>query len=118
MLRRDTAYGPPLPEGVLEDDRQERGLMFMFVGADLARQFEFVQTQWANDGTFFRTGDPHAKDPITGAVGEEDTFTIPQTPIRRRLLRGLPRFVVTRGGEYAFVPGLRAWRWLADPQAE
>jgi Dyp-type peroxidase family len=117
MLRRGTAYGPLLPEGVLEDDGQERGLMFMFVGTHLGRQFEFVQTQWINDGTFFGTGDPHAKDPITGAVGDGDTFTIPRTPIRR-VLRGLPRFVVTRGGEYAFVPGLRALRWLSDPQAE
>ena len=27
---------------------------------------------------------------------------------------GLPRFVVTRGGEYCFMPGLRALRWLAE----
>ena len=40
-------------------------------------------------------------------------FTIPKRPIRRRL-RGLPDFVVNRGGEYCFMPGLRALRWLAD----
>ena len=40
-------------------------------------------------------------------------FTIPQQPIRRRL-RELPQFVVNRGGEYRFMPGLRALRWLAD----
>ena len=34
-------------------------------------------------------------------------------PIPRRL-KGLSRFVVTKGGEYAFMPGLRALRWLAD----
>jgi hypothetical protein len=33
--------------------------------------------------------------------------------VRRRVL-GLPRFVITRGGEYCFLPGLRALRWLAD----
>ena len=27
----------------------------------------------------------------------------------------LPQFVVTRGGEYGFMPGLRALRWLANP---
>ena len=27
---------------------------------------------------------------------------------------GLPNFVVNRGGEYCFMPGLRALRWLAD----
>jgi hypothetical protein len=25
----------------------------------------------------------------------------------------LPQFVVNRGGEYCFMPGLRALRWLA-----
>ena len=40
------------------------------------------------------------------------SFTIPQRPIRRRL-HDLPPFVVTRGGEYCFAPGLRALRWLA-----
>ena len=34
-------------------------------------------------------------------------------PIRRRLTE-LPPFVVTRGGEYCFAPGLRALRWLAE----
>ena len=53
MIRRGTSYGPPLPDGVLEDDGQERGLMFAFVGANLGRQFEFVQSEWMNDGSFF-----------------------------------------------------------------
>ena len=39
MIRRGTAYGPPLPEGVLDDDGADRGLMFAFVGAHLGRQF-------------------------------------------------------------------------------
>jgi hypothetical protein len=39
-------------------------------------------------------------------------FDIPKRPLRRRL-QGLPRFVITRGGEYCFMPGLRALRWLA-----
>jgi hypothetical protein len=26
----------------------------------------------------------------------------------------VPPFVITRGGEYCFAPGLRALRWLAD----
>jgi Dyp-type peroxidase family len=113
MIRRGTAYGPALPDGVLDDDGADRGLMFAFVGAHLARQFEFVQSQWINDGAFFGAGD--AKDPVVGPNAEGDSFTIPRRPVRRRL-QGLPRFVVTRGGEYAFMPGLRALRWLADLQ--
>ena len=48
-----------------------------------------------------------------GANDGNGSFTIPQQPIRRRV-QGLPAFVVTRGGEYFFAPGLRALRWLAD----
>jgi Dyp-type peroxidase family len=113
MIRRGTAYGSLLPEGVLEDDCADRGLMFAFVGAHLGRQFEFVQSQWINDGVFFGAGDD--KDPIAGANDEGGSFTVPRRPVRKRL-QGIPRFVVTRGGEYCFMPGLRALRWLADLQ--
>ena len=113
MIRRGTAYGPPLGEGVLEDDGADRGLIFAFVGAHPGRQFEFVQSQWINDGVFFGAGE--AKDPIVGSNDEGGDFTVPRRPVRRRL-QGLPRFVVTRGGEYGFMPGLRALRWLAELQ--
>ena len=52
MIRRGTSYGPMLPDGVLEDDGADRGIMFVFAGAHLKRQFEFVKTQWLNDGIF------------------------------------------------------------------
>jgi Dyp-type peroxidase family len=111
MIRRGTAYGPLLPKEVLADDGLDRGLMFAFVGAHLGRQFEFVHSQWINDGVFFGSG--NAKDPIAGANDGTGSFTIPRRPVRRRL-QGLHRFVLTRGGEYCFMPGLRAMRWLAD----
>jgi hypothetical protein len=98
---------------VLADDGADRGLMFAFVGAHLGRQFEFVQSQWVNDGVFFGAGED--RDPITGSGGGAGTFTAPRRPVRRRL-QGIPQFVVTRGGEYCFMPGLRALRWLADLQ--
>jgi Dyp-type peroxidase family len=111
MIRRGTSYGPMLPEGVLEDDGVDRGIIFVFVGAHLKRQFEFVKTQWINDGIFI--GTPAEQDPLAGPNNGSGTFTIPQQPIRRRL-QGLPPFIVTRGGEYCYVPGLRALRWLAE----
>src|SRR6516165_8927710 len=113
MIRRGTVYGPPLSDGVLEDDGADRGLMFAFVGAHLGRQFEFVQSQWINDGVFFGAGD--AKDPVAGSNDGTGSFTVPRRPVRRRL-QGFHQFVVTRGGEYCFMPGLRAMRWLADLQ--
>ena len=115
MIRRGTSYGPPLPEGVVEDDGVDRGLMFAFVGAHLGRQFEFVQSEWMNDGGFFGGGS--MRDPVAGAAAGEGTFVFARRPIRRRLT-GLSQFVVTRGGEYGFLPGLRALRWLGDPERE
>ncbi|AOR34382.1 peroxidase [Streptomyces fodineus] len=113
MIRRGAVYGPPLPDGALEDDGADRGLMFAFVGAHLGRQFEFVQSEWMNDGVFFGAGD--ARDPVTGSAEGGAGYTIPRRPLRRRLAP-LPRFVVTRGGEYCFLPGLTALRWLGDLQ--
>jgi len=86
-------------------------LMFAFVGAHLGRQFEFVQSEWLNDSNFF--GGAVGKDPIAGAGDGSGTFDIPKRPVRMRV-HGLSRFVVTRGGEYCFLPGLRALRWLAE----
>ncbi len=87
MIRRGTSYGPPLPEGVLEDDGADRGIVFVFAGTHLNRQFEFVKTQWLNDGIFI--GAPEEKDPLVGSADGSGRFTIPQRPIRRRL-QGLP----------------------------
>jgi Dyp-type peroxidase family len=111
MIRRGTSYGPELPHGTLEDDGADRGIVFVFAGAHLKRQFEFVKTQWLNDGIFI--GAPQEKDPLVGPNDGSSGFTIPRRPIRRRL-PDLPPFVVTRGGDYFFAPGLRAMRWLAE----
>lgn len=48
-----------------------------------------------------------ATEMVCGAAGG------PQRPIRRRL-KDVPAFVVNRGGEYCFIPGLRALRWLSE----
>jgi Dyp-type peroxidase family len=111
MIRRGTSYGPPLPDGVLEDDGVDRGLMFAFVGAHLGRQFEFLQSEWMNNSEFF--GGRTSKDPIAGANAGGTSFDIPRRPLPLRL-KNLPNFVVTRGGEYAFLPGIHALRWLAE----
>jgi len=111
LLRRGAVYGPPLPEGVLEDDGVDRGIVFTWLGASLARQFEFIKSQWLEQSIFNGLGDE--KDPLTGSNDGGGTFTIPQRPVRRRL-HDLPSFAITRGGEYGFFPSLRALRWLCD----
>jgi Dyp-type peroxidase family len=111
MVRRSTSYGPMLPDGVLDDDGVDRGIVFVCAVAHLKRQYEFVKTQWINDGIFIGTSGE--RDPLVGPNDGSGTYTIPKQPIRRRL-PDMPSFVVTRGGEYLFAPGLSGLRWLAD----
>lgn len=113
-MRRGTSYGPALPEGVLEDDGIDRGIVFIFLGSSIKRQFEFVVSQWQNDGDFVGLG--AEKDAIVGNNDGTGAFTIPQRPIRRRL-QNINRFTVTRGGEYCFVPSVTALEWLAALEA-
>ena len=102
MIRRGTSYGPMLPDGVLDDDGLDRGIVFVFAGAHLKRQFEFVKTQWLNDGIFI--GAPAEKDPLVGPNDGTGSFTIPQRPIRRRL-QDLPPFVGDPGRRVLLRPG-------------
>ena len=85
--------------------------MFAFVGANLGRRFEFVQSEWTNDGSFF--GGNATKDPVAGANSAQTPIVFPRCPLATRL-KGLSRFVVTRGGEYCFLPGLRTLQWLGE----
>jgi hypothetical protein len=88
--------------------------VFLFIGASLGRQFEFVQRVWVNDGDF--AGLDRDKDPIVGANDGTGHMVI-QARLRRRI-PGIPRFVVVRGGEYFFLPGIRALGWLAGAGPE
>ena len=63
-----------------------------------------------NDGSFFGGGLKRIPLPDLATA---PALRIPNRPLRKRM-KGLPRFVVTRGGEYCFLPGLRALRWLAN----
>jgi deferrochelatase/peroxidase EfeB len=111
LHRMIRSYGPMLPKGVLDDDGADRGIIFVAAMANLERQFEFVKTDWVSQGLFI--GAPDEADPLVGPNHGSGQFTVPQRPIRRRL-KDVPAFVVNRGGEYFFVPGLRALRWLSD----
>ncbi len=111
FLRRGMNYGTPLPEGAMQDDGAERGGVFLIIGTKLKQQFEFVQSQWVTNGNFISHGTE--QDPMIGNAQGDGVFTIPKRPVRRRL-HGLPNFVTVRGGEYCFMPGLRALKWLAD----
>jgi deferrochelatase/peroxidase EfeB len=92
-------------------DGLERGLHFVCLAGNIARQFEFIQHTWANNPKFAGLYDE--VDPITGPRDEMGaTFSMPDTPVRRRIT-GIPAFVTVRGGGYFFLPGIRALRYLA-----
>ncbi len=108
IIRRGLPYGEPLPEGT-EDDGTDRGIVFICLNASIARQFEFIQSQWFNDGNPFGLGDD--KDIILGSRSGDDKMTIAGRP--PYFVHPLPRLVTVRGGEYFFLPGIAALRYLA-----
>jgi hypothetical protein len=67
--------GPSLPEGVLEDDGTERGLLFVFTGTSIRRQFEFIQSEWVNNGVSMGSGSE--KNPTAGASDDTGKFIVP-----------------------------------------
>jgi hypothetical protein len=111
IIRRGRTYGEPLPEGVMEDDGQERGLVFVCFNASIWRQFETIQTLWIDDGDPFGLGPD--KDFLIGEPGSngDGKMTIPGHP--PFFLKGQPRFVTMRGGEYLYRPSISALRWMA-----
>jgi Dyp-type peroxidase family len=115
LLRRGRSYGKrvDIASALSGDDgsEDERGLHFICVNTNLARQFEFVQHTWLNNPTF--GGLYEDPDPIVGATTGARIFTIQHDPVRGRLL-ALPEFVSVRGGAYFFLPSIRALRYLAE----
>jgi Dyp-type peroxidase family len=111
IVRRGRAYGPPLPTGVLEDDGEDRGLVFVCFQADIWRQFETIQALWIDDGDPFGLG--RDKDFLVGEPhGTTGKMTIQGRP--PFFLKPQPRFVTLRGGDYLFQPSLTALRVLAQ----
>lgn len=111
LIRRGVEYGPHLQDGVMEDDGIDRGLINLFIQADIERQFEFVQKEWMKGGEFIGL-DPNEQDPINGVGGEGSQMVVPGA--KRPFLFDLPTFVVVKGGEYLFVPGVKALEGLIE----
>jgi Dyp-type peroxidase family len=105
ILRRGRKYGPP-PVDRNQDDGQERGLLFMCLNTDIARQFEFVQQTWLLNKNFATLFDE--TDPLVGPKGR---FTIPEEPLRRFV--EVETFIQMVGGEYFFLPSMPALKYLA-----
>ena len=112
LVRRGMPYGPAYDPA--NPDTKERGLLGNFVGANLGAQFEAMCCDWLNLGL----QDPRitgSNDPLLGAnEAETSWFDMPLKSGGTIRLRGLPRFVQTRGGAYTFLPSLSAIRFLGS----
>ncbi len=106
ILRRGRKYGATLT-GRNEDDDTERGLLFMCLNSDIARQFEFVQQTWLLNRNFHTLFDE--TDPLVGPKGN---FTIQEQPLRRII--EVETFIQSAGGEYFFLPSIPALKYLAQ----
>jgi deferrochelatase/peroxidase EfeB len=111
LIRRGLPYGPAYdpakPDGI------ERGLLGNFIGANLGAQFEAMMCDWLNLGLH----DPRVTGSNDALIGANDSstswFDIPLKSGATIRLRGLPRFVWTRGGAYTFLPSIPAIKHLA-----
>ena len=113
IVRRGLPYGPPYDPSC-PDDGIERGLLGIFIGASIKDQFEFLMKEWVN-GDLFAPGIGGTKDPILGDnSGGAGRFVIPAAARKPAVVvTGFARLVETRGGAYAFLPGLRGIRYIA-----
>ena len=118
LLRRGRKYGAAsLAESLAGSPGAEAGIHFICLGANLARQFEFVQNAWMV-GTKF-DGLTAESDPLLGRRlpapegTRTDRYSIPQPGGPDRCVVGMPAFVTVVGGAYFFLPGIRALRYLA-----
>jgi Dyp-type peroxidase family len=110
LIRRGIPYGPRLPPGAA-DDGVDRGIIFLCLQASLARQFEFVQSQWLNEGNSFGLGEDQDVMLGTQDGAPPKKMTVPGNP--PFFIGPLSRVVTVKGGEYFFVPGTNGLQFLA-----
>ncbi|HSP10542.1 MAG TPA: Dyp-type peroxidase [Candidatus Dormibacteraeota bacterium] len=111
LIRRGIPYGEPLPDGA-DDDGTDRGVIFMCLQASIARQFEFIQSQWLNRGNAFVLGED--QDVLLGPQDGPGPhkMTVPGNP--PLFIGPLQRVVTVKGGEYFFVPGINGLEFIAS----
>jgi Dyp-type peroxidase family len=111
IIRRSSTFGPKWSRDVTaaDDGKGDRGIFFIFISARAYDTIEFFQQEWINRGNFIDLGGE--RDPVVGLHETPGIFTIPDTPVRRRV-DGVTTFNRLRGGEYLFMPSLTALRWI------
>jgi Dyp-type peroxidase family len=107
----DTAVSLKPPDEVKVEHKQERGIFFMCLNANIAGQFELIQHSWVNNGRF--NGLHGESDPLLHYPGENRVLTIQRRPTCDAI-DSLAQFVRMRGGAYFFLPGITALQSLVQ----
>ncbi len=111
IIRKSVSYGDAPERDVIKDDGKERGQYFIAISAKAMETMEFLQSQWVNDGNFINHGDE--KDPVAGLNQGKGVFTVPGAEMRKRY-HAIHTFNVMQGGEYCFMPGIKALKWISE----
>ena len=112
IVRRGLPYGLWLPPGA-PDDGKKRGVAFMAINASIRYQFEFLQSEWINNGEFAGLSKADV-DPFAGEPRNGSRFQILLPNGTPRNIFDLPAFVTLRGGGYYFIPSIKALRFIAE----
>lgn len=125
MIRRGRSYGKPVVDSMNTNEiidsvraksvKGKRGLNFVALVSTISRQFEFVQSSWMQSPAFAGLRDEN--DPIIGTKeiegkNERNNFTCPMHPFPTQQ-KELPSFVKMKGGQYFFLPGITAIKYLS-----
>jgi Dyp-type peroxidase family len=132
MIRRGIPFGPPLPDCAPADDGIARGLHFFAMVSDVARQFEFVQSNWMNNPNFpigsvpAEPNGPYAPptpgtpaggpDPVVGEHDPNAVDTLAQGSTNVAFPLGTELVSVT-AGEYFFLPSISSLASFGIPPA-
>jgi deferrochelatase/peroxidase EfeB len=116
VLRCGMPYGPPLE--ATTDDGVDRGLVGMFLCADL-RRVVYSLTSWVAQNNFspVYNANRRVQDPLFGnraMPGTSAEFILPGA-VDTTAVKSLPDFVYTKGTAFLLYPGKTALTALSDP---
>jgi deferrochelatase/peroxidase EfeB len=118
VRRFATSYGPPY---TTETREAERGLVGLFMGANLTDQFEFIMQTWFNNGGFRQVDyspNQSGVDPFLAAEDTNQYFAYcaadcaSPSPTYTQVAN-LKSFIRTDGGLYVFLPAFTALGYIA-----
>ena len=112
VVRRGMPYGPKFERDKSEDKSPPRGLVGLFLCADLESQFEFLQHVWANQD-LSAPGLRHTQDVFGSAQQIGTPFRFRPQENEAEISIMVPPLTQTVGSTYLFMPGIKGLNWIA-----